>query len=64
MACQPNVRTRRDEPFRRIPLIPLDRVAVINGKLMMEVMIAFSQGNNSSQQMISWSELIVKGRVP
>jgi hypothetical protein len=52
-----------DEPLRRVILIPLDRVSVIHWELVVEIVITFPDGNQSGDQMITRSVLVIKGRL-
>ena|SRR5258708_32921336 len=58
--CEANLRHDGDEPFGGVVLIPLDRIAVVHWKLMVEVVVAFTNGYKGSEHMISWSVLVIK----
>lgn len=49
-----------DEPLGRIILIPLDRISVVHGELVMEVVVTFPNGDKCSNQVIARSVLVVK----
>jgi hypothetical protein len=50
-----------DEPLSRIILIPLDGVAVVHGELMVEVVVTLTNGNESGNDMVTRSVLVVEG---
>ena len=50
-----------DEPLCRIILVPLDGISVVHGELMVEVVVTFTNGDESSDNMISRSVLVIKG---
>lgn len=52
---------RPDEPFGGVILIPLNGVAVVHRELMMEVVITFANGNESSGEMIAGCMLVIEG---
>ena len=49
-----------DEPFGRVILIPFDGVSVIHGELVVEVVVTLADGDKSSDEMVSWSVLVVE----
>lgn len=53
----------RDEPLGRVILVPLDGVAVVHWKLMMEVMVTFTNGNESSNEVITRRVLVIERSV-
>lgn len=50
-----------DEPLGRVVLVPLDGVAVVHGELMMEVVVTFTHGDESSDEVITRSVLVIEG---
>jgi len=52
---------RPDKPLGRIVLIPFDSVAVVHGKLVMEVVVTFANGDECSCKMVPGSMLVVEG---
>jgi hypothetical protein len=50
------------EPFGGIILIPSDGITVVHGKLVMEVMIPFTDGHESSDEMVARGMLVVERR--
>ena len=63
MGCQTEPLHGDDEPFRGVVLVPLDRVPVVHGELMMEVVVAFSDGDESGKEVVARGVLVVKGRI-
>ncbi len=63
VGCQTEPLHGDDEPFRGVVLVPLDRVPVVHGELMMEVVVAFSDGDESGKEVVARGVLVVKGRV-
>ena len=53
-----------DSPFGRIVLEPFNGIAVIGWEFVVEVVITFSQGDKSSDQMITGRVAIIEGLVP
>ena len=45
MRCEAELAAHPDEPFRGVVLVPLDSVAEVHRELVMEVMVAFTNGN-------------------
>ena len=60
MRREPDRTTRRDEPFRRVVLVPLDRVPVVHWELMMEVMVPFAERDKCGEEMVPRSVLVIK----
>jgi len=50
----------RDEPLGRVVLEPLDGVSEIHGELMVEVVVALTDGAESSEEVITGSVLVVE----
>lgn len=63
MAGQTEFLTRGDEPLGRVVLVPLDRVPVIHGELMVEVVVAFADGDERGDDMVAGRVLVVKRRL-
>jgi hypothetical protein len=47
MAGKTQLLAHPDEPLCRVILIPLDRVTVVHWELVVEIMVAFSNGDQS-----------------
>ena len=62
MACQSNGLTDPDEPFGRVVLVPLDGVPVIHRELVMEVVVTLANGNQSSDDVVTGSVLVIERR--
>lgn len=52
-----------DGPLGGVVLVPLDGVAVIRGKLVVEVVVALTKSNESSDDVVPWAVAVVKGLV-
>ena len=52
-----------DEPFCGIVLIPSDGITVVHGKLVMEIVVTFANGDESSHKMVLGRMLIIERRV-
>lgn len=50
-----------DEPLGWIILIPFDSVSIVHRELMVEVVVAFTDGDESSDEMVTRSVLIIEG---
>ena len=50
----------RDEPLGRVVLEPLDGVSEIHGELMVEVVVALTDGAESSEEVVAGSVLVVE----
>ena len=50
-----------DEPLGRIILVPSDGIAIIHRELVMKVVVTFTNGNECSDEMVTWCMFIVKG---
>lgn len=64
MGRQSQLATTPNEPLRRVVLVPLDRISIIHGELMMEIMITFSDGDQGRNKMILGTVLVVEWRIP
>jgi hypothetical protein len=63
MRSKSDLLTHPDEPFGGIILIPSDGVTVVHGELVVEVVIAFANGHESSHEMVSGCMLIIERRL-
>jgi hypothetical protein len=63
MAGQTYLLAHPYEPFRRIVLVPPDSIAVVHGKLMMEVVVSFTDSDQSGDDMVTRSMLIIERSV-
>lgn len=61
MACETQPGHGSDEPLGRIILVPLDGIAVVHGELVVEVVVAFTNGNERSDEVVAGSVLVIKG---
>ena len=50
----------RDEPLGWVVLEPLDGVSEIHGELVVEVVVAFTNGAEGSEKVVGGSVLVVK----
>lgn len=50
-----------NEPLGRVILVPLDSVTVVHGELMVEIVVTFTNGNESGDHMVTRSVLVVEG---
>ena len=62
--CEPDLLPNPDGPLGRVVLVPLDGVAVVRRKLMVEVMIPFTKSDKSSDEMVARTVTIVERLVP
>lgn len=56
-------RSNSDEPLSRVILIPPDRVTVVHGELMVEVVVTFANGGQSGDEVVTGRVLVVEGGV-
>ena len=49
-----------NEPFCGVVLVPLDGVAVVHGELVVEVMVALTNGDQSGDKLVLWCMLVIK----
>ena len=61
VAGKSNLLASPDEPLGGVILVPLDSVAIVHGELVMEVVVAFSNGDESSGEMIAGCVLVIEG---
>ena len=52
---------RRDEPLRRVVLVPLDCIAVVHGELVVEVMVTLADRAQRRDDMVARGVLVVEG---
>ena len=52
-----------EKDLERRLTVPFDSVAVVRGELMMEVVVAFSEGDQSGENMIPGRVAVIKGLV-
>lgn len=52
-----------DAPLGGVVLVPLDGVAVVGGELVMEVVVAFTEGDESSDDVVPGAVAVVEGLV-
>lgn len=50
-----------DEPFGRVVLVPFDSITVVHRELMVEVVVAFTNGGKGSDDVVARSVLVIKG---
>jgi hypothetical protein len=60
VACQANFLARPDEPLGRVVLIPLDSIAVVHRELVVEVVVSFTNGNKSSDEVVARTVFVIK----
>ena len=53
-----------NEPLGRVILVPLDGISVVHWELMVEIVIPFTDGDESSYGMVARSMLVVKRSLP
>jgi hypothetical protein len=51
-----------DEPLGGVVLVPSDGVAVVHGELVVEVVVAFTHGDESGDEVVTGSVLVIEGR--
>jgi len=49
-----------DEPFRRVVLVPFDSVTVVHRELVVEIVIAFTDGDECGDHMVSRGVFVVE----
>ena len=60
VACQAKLLARPDEPLSRVILVPFDSIAVVHRELVVEVVVPFANGNESSDEMVARSMFIIE----
>ena len=63
MRSKPEACTECYEPLCRIIMIPLDASAIVRRKLVVEIVVTFANGNESSDKMVFGRMLIIERRV-
>ena len=63
MGSETKDRHGRDEPLGRVVLEPLDGVSEIHGELVVEVVVTFTNGAESSEEVVAGSVLVIEGLV-
>lgn len=53
----------RDKPLGRIVLVPLDGVTVVHGELVVEVVVAFADGDERGEEVVTRGDLVVERRL-
>ena len=61
MRGQTNSLHRADEPLGGIILVPLDSVTVVHGELVVEVVVTFTDSDESSDHVVARSVLVIEG---
>ncbi len=49
-----------DGPFGGIVLVPFNGIAVVRGELVMEVVVTFTESDESSDEMIPWAVAVIE----
>lgn len=60
VTSETELRADSDEPLGGVVLVPFEGIAVVHGELVMEVVIALSNSNNSRHEVITGSVLVVE----
>lgn len=63
MRGEPDFLAGGDEPFGGVVLVPLDRVAVVHGELVVEVVVPLADGDEGGDHVVSRGVLVVEGRL-
>ena len=50
----------RDEPFCRVPLVPLHGVPIVHRELMMEVVVTLPKRHKCCDKVVSWCMLVIE----
>jgi hypothetical protein len=61
LKCQTEDAACANEPLSRVVIEPPDAVAPVIGKFVVKVMIAFSEGDEGSEEVVPWSTDVIKG---
>jgi len=64
MGSEPNPLHHSDEPFGGVILIPFDSISEVHRELVMEVMITFTNGHESGDDVVARCMLVIKWRIP
>ena len=60
VASQSKLGTNPNEPLRGVILVPLDGIPIVHGELMMEVVVALTDGDECSDEVIPGSVFVVE----
>ena len=60
MGCETEHRHGGNEPLGRVVLEPLDGVSEIHGELVVEVVVTFTNGAESSEEVVAGSVLVIE----
>lgn len=52
-----------DKPFGGVILVPFDSISIVHWELVVEVVITFTNGNESGDEVITRCMLVVKWRL-
>jgi hypothetical protein len=63
MRSQPKPLAHCNEPLGWIPLVPFHSIAIIHRKLVMKVVVALAESEDSSEKMVSRRMLVIEGRI-
>ena len=61
MASKAELLHNPDEPLGRVILVPLDGVTVVHGELVVEVVVTFTDSDESSDHVVARSVLVIEG---
>jgi hypothetical protein len=62
MACEPHFLTSIDKPLRGIVLIPFDSITVVHRELVVEIVVAFPDGDECGGKVVARRMLVVEWR--
>lgn len=62
MACKPQFLTSIDKPLRGIVLIPFDSITVVHRELVVEVVVAFPDGDECGGKVVARRMFVVEWR--
>ena len=60
MGSEAEERHNADEPLCRVVLVPSDGIPEVHWELVVEVVVAFANGDQSSDDVVAWRVLVVK----
>lgn len=63
MGSKTDLLTGPDKPLGRIILVPLDRIPVVHGELVVEVVITFTNRDKRSEHMVTRRMLVIERRL-
>lgn len=61
MACKSDLLANPDEPLRRVILIPFDSISVVHGELVVEIVVAFTNGDEGGDNVVARGVLVIEG---